>query len=63
MWLKFSILLFNVPTQITNYFTILSILINIYLFQWKLANKNENNVKRRQKQDIPSKYVKYWEIR
>ena len=63
MWLKFSILLFNVPTQITNNFTILSMLINIYLFQWKLANKNEKNVKRMQKQDIPSKYVKYWEIR
>ena len=63
MWLKFSILLFNVPTQITNNFKILSMLINIYLFQWKLANKNEKNVKRMQKQDIPSKYVKYWEIR
>ena len=31
--------------------------INIYSLQWKLANKNEINIKRMKKYDMPSKYV------
>ena len=38
-------------------------IINIYSFQWKLANKNEKNTKRMHKQDIRWKYVKNWEFR
>ena len=37
--------------------------INTYSFQWKLVNKNEKNINRVQKEDIPCSYVKNWEFR